>query len=68
MKTKKIFKVYIINNDELSIMIVSSYSKETLIKDVTDFYLTIQKIRDFKKFRIFPVEVIYINGDYIEIE
>lgn len=49
-------------------MIVSGYNKPSVKKELTDFFIKTNQIKDYRKFSIYLTRVRYINGDYIEVE
>ncbi len=64
----KIYKAFIINDNDLDIMIIDGYSKRDARKKLTSFYFKNNRVKDYKKFYIFLVRVDYIDGNYIDLE
>ncbi len=65
---RKIYRATIINNDHTNIMLVGGYNKPSVKKQVTDFFMKTNQIKDFTKFDVYLKQVVYINGNYIEVE
>ena len=68
MMRKKIYRAIIYNNGEVTTMIIDGESKKSVTKKLTDFFMKTNKIKDYRNFEIYLKEVIYINGDYINLE
>jgi hypothetical protein len=49
-------------------MLVGAYNKPSVKKQVTDFFMKTNQIKDFTKFDVYLKQVVYINGNYIEVE
>ena len=65
---RKTYKATIVNSGHTSIMLVGGYNKPSVKRELTDFFIKTKQIIDYKKFDIYLRQVIYINGDYIEVE
>jgi hypothetical protein len=49
-------------------MLVGGYNKPSVKKQLTDFFMKTNQIKDFRKFEIYLKQVVYIDGEYIEVE
>lgn len=65
---RKTYKATIVNSGHTSIMLVGGYNKPSVKKSLTDFFIKTNQIKDFRKFDIYLKQVIYIDGEYIEVE
>ena len=65
---RKTYRATIINNGKVTTMIVGGYNKPSVKKELTDFFIKMGQIKDYKKFAIYLTIVRYINGNYIEVE
>ena len=65
---KKTYIATIVNNSKVIKMLVGGYNKPSVKRELTDFFIKTKQIIDYKKFDIYLRQVIYINGDYIEVE
>lgn len=65
---RKMYRATVINNGKVETMIVSGYNKPSVKKELTDFFIKTNQIKDYRKFSIYLTRVRYINGDYIEVE
>ena len=65
---RKTYKATIINNGHTSIMLVGGYNKPSVKKSLTDFFIKTNQIKDFRKYDIYLKQVVYIDGEYIEVE
>ena len=65
---KKTYIATIVNNSKVIKMLVGGYNKPSVKRELTDFFIKTKQIIDYKKFDIYLKQVIYINGDYIEVE
>ena len=65
---RKTYRATIINNGHTTIMLVGGYNKPSDKKNLTDFFIKTNQIKDFRKFDIYLKQVIYIDGDYVEVE
>ena len=80
---RKTYRATIINNGHTSVMLVGGYNKpsvkkhltednsnidEAIKKHLTDLFIKINEIKDFTKFEIYLKQVVYIDGNYIEVE
>lgn len=65
---RKIYRATIINNGHTIVMLVGGYNKPSVKKNLTDFFIKTNQIKDFRKFEIYLKQVIYIGGEYIEVE
>lgn len=65
---KKTYMATIINNERVTKMLVGGYNKPSVKKELTDFFIKTKQIENFKKFEIYLKQVIYIDGDYVEVE
>lgn len=65
---KRTYRATIVNNGHTSIMLVGGYNKPSVKKQLTDFFIKTNQIKDFRKFDIYLKQVIYIDGDYVEVE
>ena len=65
---RKTYRAIIINNGHTTIMLVGGYNKPSVKKNLTDFFIKTNQIKDFRKFDIYLKQVIYIDGDYVEVE
>ena len=65
---RKTYRATIINNGHTSVMLVGGYNKPSVKKHLTDFFMKTNQIKDFRKFEIYLKQVVYIDGEYIEVE
>ena len=65
---KKIYLATIINNGKVSTMLVDGYSKPSVRKKLTDFFMKNNEIEDFNKFDIYLKRVIENGGEYYDAE
>ena len=65
---RKTYRATIINNGHVITMLVGGYNKPSVKKQLTDFFIKTNQIKDFRKFDIYLKQVIYIDGDYVEVE
>lgn len=65
---RKTYRATIVNSGHTTTMLVGGYNKPSVKKSLTDFFIKTNQIKDFRKFDIYLKQVIYIDGDYIEIE
>ena len=65
---KKTYRATIVNNGHTSMMLVGGNYKLSVKKQLTDFFIKTNQIKDFRKFDIYLKQVIYIDGDYVEVE
>ena len=65
---RKTYMAMIINDGKLIKMLVGGYNKPSVKKELTDFFIKTNQIKDFKKFDIYLKQVIYIDGNYVEVE
>ncbi len=65
---RKTYKATIVNSGHTSIMLVGGYNKPSVKKSLTDFFIKTNQIKDFRKFDIYLKQVVYIDGEYIEVE
>lgn len=65
---RKTYRATIINNGHTSVMLVGGYNKPSVKKQLTDFFMKTNQIKDFRNFEIYLKQVIYIDGEYIEVE
>lgn len=65
---KKIYRATVVNDGHITTMLVGGYNKRSVKKELTDFFMKINQIKDYRKFEIYLTQVIYINGDYFDVE
>ena len=65
---KRIYRAIIDNDGHVSTLLVGGESKKSVTKELTDFYIKANQIKDYRKFNIYLKEVILINGKYESIE
>lgn len=65
---RKTYRATIVNNDKVTTMLVGGYNKKSVKKELTDFFMKTNQIKDFRKFEIYLTQVEYINGEYFNIE
>ncbi|MDO4962822.1 MAG: hypothetical protein Q4E75_01805 [bacterium] len=65
---RKTYRATIINNGHTSVMLVGGYNKPSVKKQLIDFFMKTNQIKDFRKFEIYLKQVVYIDGEYIEVE
>ena len=65
---RKTYRATIINNGHTSVMLVEGYNKPSVKKQLTDFFMKTNQIKDFRKFEIYLNQVVYVDGEYIEVE
>ncbi len=65
---RKTYKAIIVNSGRVTTMLVGGYNKKSVKKEITDFFMKTKQISDFRNFEIYLKQVVYVNGDYIEVE
>ena len=65
---RKTYRATIINSGHTTTMLVGGYNKPSVKKNLTDFFMKTNQIKDFRKFEIYLKQVVYIDGEYIEVE
>lgn len=65
---RKTYRATIVNNDKVTTMLVGGYNKKSVKKELTDFFMKTNQIKDFRKFEIYLTQVEYVNGEYLNIE
>ena len=65
---RKTYRATIINSGHTSVMLVGGYNKPSVKKHLTAFFIKTNQIKDFTKFEIYLKQVVYIDGNYIEVE
>lgn len=65
---RKTYRATIINSGHTSVMLVGEYNKPSVKKQLTDFYIKTNQIKDYTKFGIYLKQVVYIDGNYVEVE
>ena len=65
---RKIYRATIINNGRVITMLVGGYNKPSVKKELTDFFIKTNQIKDYTKFEIYLKQVVYIDGNYVEVE
>ena len=65
---RKTYRATIINNGRVITMLVGGYNKLSVKKELTDFFIKTKQMEDYRKFEIYLKQVIYIDGDYVEVE
>lgn len=65
---KKTYKAIIDNDGHITTMLVGGVSKKSVIKELTDFFMKTKQIKDYRKFDIYLKEVVYIDGNYVEVD
>ncbi len=65
---KKTYRATIVNNGHTTIMLVGGYNKPSVKKNLTDFFIKTNQISNYKNFEIYLKQVVYIDGEYIEVE
>lgn len=65
---KKTYKAIIDNDGHITTMLVGGISKKSVIKELTDFFMKTKQIKDYRKFDIYLKEVVYIDGNYVEVD
>lgn len=65
---RKTYRATIVNNNKVTTMLVGGYNKKSVKKELTDFFMKTNQIKDFRKFEIYLTQVEYINGEYLNIE
>lgn len=65
---RKTYRATIINNGRVITMLVGGYNKPSVQKELTDFFIKTKQMEDYRKFEIYLKQVIYIDGDYVEVE
>jgi len=65
---RKTYRATIINSGHTTTMLVGGYNKPSVKKSLTDFFMKTNQIKDFRKFEIYLKQVVYIDGEYIEVE
>lgn len=65
---RKTYRAVIINDGNVITMLVGGYNKKSVKKELTDFFMKTKQIKDFRKFEIYLKQVIYVGGDYFDVE
>ena len=65
---RKTYRATIINSGHTTTMLVGGYNRPSVKKSLTDFFMKTNQIKDFRKFEIYLKQVVYIDGEYIEVE
>ena len=65
---KKTYRAIIDNDGHITTMIVGGYSKKSVTKELTDFYIKTKQIKDYRRFDIYLKEVVMVDGKYVEVE
>ncbi len=65
---RKTYRATVVNNDKVTTMLVGGYNKKSVKKELTDFFMKTNQIKDFRKFEIYLTQVEYVNGEYLNIE
>lgn len=65
---RKTYRATIVNSRKVTTMLVGGYNKKSVTKELTDFFMKTNQIKDFRKFEIYLKQVVYVNGDYIDVE
>lgn len=65
---RKTYRATIVNNGSVTTMLVGGYNKKSVTKELTDFFMKTKQIKDFRKFEIYLKQVVYVNGDYVDVE
>lgn len=65
---RRTYRATVVNNDKVTTMLVGGYNKKSVKKELTDFFMKTNQIKDFRKFEIYLTQVKYINGEYLNIE
>ena len=65
---RKTYMATIINNTKVIKMLVGGYNKPSVKRELTDFFIKTKQIINYKKFDIYLKQVIFVNGNYVEVE
>lgn len=65
---RKTYRATVVNAGHVTTMLVGGYSKKSVIKELTDFFMKTNQIKDYRKFDIYLKQVVYINGDYVDVK
>lgn len=65
---KKTYKAIIDNDGHITTMLVGGICKKSVTKELTDFFMKTKQIKDYRKFDIYLKEVVYIDGNYMEVD
>ena len=65
---KKTYRAIIDNDGHITTMIVGGESKKSVTKELMDFFIKTEQIKDYRRFDIHLKEGMYINGEYKTIE
>lgn len=65
---RKTYRATIVNSGKVTTMLVGGYNKKSVTKELTDFFMKTNQIKDFRKFEIYLKQIVYVNGDYIDVE
>lgn len=65
---RKTYRAVIINDGNVITMLVGGYNKKSVKKELTDFFMKTKQIKDFRKFEIYLKQVVYVGGEYLDIE
>ena len=65
---RKTYMATIINNTKVIKMLVGGYNKPSVKRELTDFFIKTKQIINYKKFDIYLKQVIFVDGNYVEVE
>ncbi len=65
---RKTYMATIINNTRVIKMLVGGYNKPSVKRELTDFFIKTKQIINYKKFDIYLKQVIFVDGNYVEVE
>lgn len=65
---EKLYRAIIIIGSTVTKMIMSGKNKKEVRQKLIDFYVRTREVEDYEDLEIFLIEVVYMNGDYYEVE
>lgn len=65
---EKLYRAIIIIGNTVTKMIMSGKNKKEVRQKLIDFYVRTREVEDYEDLEIFLIEVVYMNGDYYEVE
>lgn len=66
--SEKLYRAIIIIGNTVTKMIMSGKNKKEVRQKLIDFYVRTREVEDYEDLEIFLIEVVYMNGDYYEVE
>ncbi|MBQ9024430.1 MAG: hypothetical protein IJ105_04335 [Bacilli bacterium] len=64
----KKYRAYIVNDKKLDIMLIDGVNKNDVRDKIKILYFKTDRVKDYRKFKVFVVRVVSINSEYIDME